>query len=69
MSARPDEGYEYVLVLSVGALVVAALGPGEWSIDHALDLAATFDGTTGLAIGGGGVLAAVGQLAAFYRPS
>jgi putative oxidoreductase len=69
VSARPDEGYEYALVLSVAAVAVAILGPGEWSIDHALDIATTFDGATGAAIAGGGILAAITQLAAFYRPS
>ncbi len=30
---RPGEGYEYVLTLTVVALCLAALGPGEWSLD------------------------------------
>lgn len=63
------EGYEYVLVLAVCCVVIAMLGPGEWSIDHALGIADDFDGWVGLAItGGGGVAAGLAQLAAFYRP-
>jgi putative oxidoreductase len=69
VSARPDEGYEYVLTLAVAAVVVATLGPGEWSVDHALDIAATFDEGIGAVIALAGIGAAAGQLAAFYRPS
>ncbi len=69
VSARPDEGYEYVLVLTVAAVVVAALGPGSWSIDDAIGIASTFDGTTGAVVAGGGIAAAVAQLGSFYRPS
>ena len=31
------EGYEYVMSLTVMALVAAALGPGQWSLDHKID--------------------------------
>jgi putative oxidoreductase len=63
------EGYEYVLVLAVCCVVIAMLGPGEWSIDSALDIDDTFDGWLGLALaGGGGVAAGLAQLAVFYRP-
>lgn len=34
---RPGEGYEYVLTLTVVALCLAALGPGEWSLDGVLN--------------------------------
>jgi putative oxidoreductase len=68
ITARPDEGYEYVLVLSLSAVALALIGPGEWSLDHAVDIATTFDGWVGAGIVGGGVVAALGQLAAFYRP-
>jgi putative oxidoreductase len=33
---RPGEGYEYVMVLACLGVVVAILGAGEWSLDHAL---------------------------------
>lgn len=68
VSARPDEGYEYVLVLSVAAVAVAILGPGEWSVDHALGLAERLDGAFGGLIAVAGLGAGALQLAAFYRP-
>jgi len=64
------EGWEYVMVLAVAALVSATLGPGEWSVDDGLGIAADLDGMTGfwiallLGVGGG-----VAQMLAFYRPS
>ena len=66
---RPGEGYEYVLTLTVVALCLAALGGGEWSVDHALDLWDDLSGWTGLAIAGvaGGGGAAL-LLAVFWRP-
>jgi putative oxidoreductase len=33
---RPGEGYEYVLMITVVAAALAALGPGRISLDHAL---------------------------------
>jgi len=63
------EGWEYVFVLGLVAVVIAMLGPGEWSLDAALGIDETFDGYTGLVIAGvGGLAAAGGLLAAFYRP-
>jgi len=69
VSARPDEGYEYVLVLVVAAVALALMGPGEWSVDDALDIATSLDEGVGALIAVGGLGAAVLQLAAFYRPS
>ena len=64
-----SEGWEYTFVLSVVAVAVATVGPGEYSVDHHLDLIEDFDGWTGLLIAAvGGVAAAAGQLAVFYRP-
>ena len=66
---RPGEGWEYVMTLSFCGLVMAVVGAGEWSIDHALDV---FDppGVAGLVIalvaGVGGALA---LLAGFWRPA
>lgn len=62
---RPDEGYEYVLTLSVVALAIAVGGPGAVSIDAVIgiDLA----GWAGAAVFAGGVLAAALQLAFLWR--
>ena len=68
VTARPDEGWEYILTLSAIAAALAIAGPGEISVDAALGLAPVLDGW----IGGGavvfGVLAAGTQLAMFFRP-
>lgn len=62
------EGYEYVLTLILGAIAMAPLGAGEWSIDDALELSWTY-GDAGLVIA---VVAGVGGalllLAGFWRP-
>ena len=62
------EGWEYTFVLKVIAIVVAMLGPGEWSVDNLLDIADKFDGWWGLVIaGGGGFVGSLLFLAAFHR--
>ena len=66
---RPTEGWEYVMLMTVVGLALGALGPGEWSVDNALDIADDLSGSTGLAIAaaagiGGGLL----QLLVFWRP-
>lgn len=68
VTARPDEGYEYVFILAAAAFVVALLGPGEWSLDDALGIADDLDGTVGALIAAGGIVVGALQLAAFYRP-
>lgn len=68
VTARPDEGWEYVATLLVGVIVIGLLGPGEWSIDDAIDLAAKLDGWVGLAIVLGGAASGAGQVATFFRP-
>jgi putative oxidoreductase len=66
---RPGEGWEYVMTLTVVGLVLATIGPGDWSIDHAISLDEHYIGTTGLLIGalvgGGGALV---LLATCWRP-
>jgi putative oxidoreductase len=65
---RPGEGWEYVMVLTVAGLVLSILGPGQWSIDHAIDLSSLW-GWTGLwiaLIGGVGGCAAL--LLTCWRP-
>lgn len=68
ITARPDEGWEYVFVLAVGAVAPALLGPGEWSIDHLIRIADNLDGAVGGGIVAAGVGAAIAQLMLFFRP-
>ena len=64
-----NEGWEYVFILAVVAVSIAMIGPGEWSLDHAIGIDDDLDGYLGLAISaGGGVLGAALLLAVFYRP-
>jgi len=60
-------GAEYVVLVAIAAVALAVLGPGRWSLDHALglDLAGLGWGLVALV---GGLVAAGGLLAAFYRP-
>jgi putative oxidoreductase len=66
---NPGEGYEYVATIAVLSIVLGALGPGNWSLDHALDLSFPFEPGTALLItaivGIGGTAA---FLATFWRP-
>lgn len=67
MSAK--DGIELNFIYAILAIGVATIGPGEYSLDHALCLIEDLDGVTGLLIAGvGGVGAALAQLAVFYRP-
>ena len=69
ITARPTEGWEYVGTLAVLALALGALGPGEWSLDNAWDVAFPFEPSQALAttasIGIGGTIV---YLATFWRP-
>ena len=65
---RPGEGYEYVMTLTLAAIGLAGIGPGGWSLDHAL---AWFSppGWLGLGIAViGGAGSAAGLLAICWRP-
>ncbi len=68
---RKGEGWEYVASIAVAAWCVAAIGPGELSVDHAIGLDWTaLDGWIGALIAGVlGVGGAVAQLALCYRPA
>lgn len=68
ITARPDEGYEYVLVLTVAALALALVGPGTISVDDGIGVADLLDGWVGLVVGVGGMAVAALQLSVFYRP-
>ncbi len=64
-----SEGWEYTFVMGLMAFIVAGLGPGGWSIDHALGIHNDLNGFVGLAIAGiVGIVGGVAQLAVFYRP-
>jgi putative oxidoreductase len=67
VTARPDEGWEYVFVLAVAALALAILGPGGWSLDARLGWVDTWSGATGGLIAGSGILASSLQMALFFR--
>ena len=60
-------GAEYVVVVAMVAVALAVVGPGRWSLDHALgwDLAGLGWGVIALV---GGVAAAAGLLITSYRP-
>lgn len=64
------EGFEYVLILGTLNFVIAAFGPGQWSVDHVIGLDDTIvTGWRGaiiaLVVGGG---MGIGTLLACYRP-
>ena len=63
-------GFEYVLVLGTLAAMIGALGPGRWSLDHALHLCKYLQPDwRGLAISLGlGLGAGILTLALCYRP-
>ncbi len=67
--SRPGEGWEYVATLALTGVVLAIAGPGETSVDHALEIATDLDGAIGGLLVAGGLVLAAGQLATFYRPS
>lgn len=61
------DGFEYVLVLAVVAVALGLLGPGSASVDEVAGIEIT--GWAGGAIAlGVGLVAALGLIAAFWRP-
>jgi putative oxidoreductase len=62
------DGYEYVLVLAVTSLVLAMLGPGRLSVDHADGTEVTGWAGAGIAFGVAAV-ATAGLLAVCWRPA
>ena len=63
------EGWEYVVGLAVLSIALGTLGPGTWSLDHAIGISFPFQNGTALLItaivGLGGATA---FLATFWRP-
>jgi putative oxidoreductase len=63
------EGYEYVLNLSAASVTLAALGPGELSVDGLLGIHEKLGPAQRAAFAAGvGLGAAALQLAVFWRP-
>jgi len=63
------EGWEYAATIIAVNGVIGILGPGEWSLDHALFGWRDVHGWAGLGLSAGvGVAAALGLLAVFWRP-
>ena len=64
---RPVEGWEYLMNLAAAFFAIGVLGPGKWSLDHAIDYEPSL--TTAmwitLVIGIGGTAS---LLAVFWRP-
>ncbi|MEA3501467.1 MAG: DoxX family protein [Actinomycetota bacterium] len=69
VTARPDEGWEYVLVLGTVGAAIAIGGPGAFSIDATLGIEDLLNGWVGAALVAGGVVAAAAQIATFFRPT
>jgi putative oxidoreductase len=69
ITARPTEGWEYVVTLAVLSISLGALGPGRWSLDRALDLSFPFEPDRALlvaaVVGIGGTIL---YLLTFWRP-
>ncbi|MET9089455.1 DoxX family protein [Streptomyces sp. NPDC004237] len=61
------DGYEYVLVLAVFSLALAACGPGKYAVDTAADIDLTGWPGAGVALGAA-VLGTGALLALFWRP-
>ena len=63
-----NEGWEFVMNLSVGAVALAALGAGPLSVDRALGLEKRLSGPRAAALAAGlGLAGAAAQLAVFWR--
>jgi putative oxidoreductase len=68
VTARPDEGWEYVMLIAVTSAAIAIGGPGEISVDGALGIATDLNGLIGAGIAAAGIVVALLQLAIFFRP-
>ena len=64
---RPGEGYEYVLMITMVALALGALGGGQVSLDRALGIDEDIDGWVGLGIAALGIVGAGLTLATGWR--
>ena len=65
-----NDGWEYTFVVAITALLLAGLGPGEYSLDALIGMDETLNGWSGIAISAGvGVAAGIGQIVIFFRPA
>lgn len=62
------DGWEYNLNLGLLAVLIATVGPGKWSLDHALDIADDLSGSAGLLLALLGLPASIALLGVFWRP-
>ena len=62
------DGWEYNLILGLLAVLIATIGPGRWSLDHALGITEDLSGTTGLLIALVGLPASIALLAIYWKP-
>ena len=66
---RPGEGYEYVMTLTLVAIAIGTIGPGDWSIDGHISALQDLWGWPGFGIAAGaGGLGAAALLGAYWRP-
>lgn len=64
---KEGQGWEYCASIAVAAFAIGTIGPGHWSLDHAIDL--HFHDWSGMIIAGAvGIGSAALQLATCYRP-
>lgn len=63
----PNQGWEYCATIAIGAAAVGIIGPGDWSIDNAIDF--ILEGWAGAVVAVGvGLAGAALQLVTSYRP-
>lgn len=63
------DGWEYTFVVALVAAFIALLGPGEYSVDHLLEIDDALNGYVGLEIAVAvGVVASAFQMGFFYKP-
>jgi putative oxidoreductase len=60
-------GYEYNIALIAAVVAVSAIGPGDWSLDHALGWNGIHGAWWGAGAFAAGVLAALAVLGLFWR--
>ena len=64
-----NHGWEYNLVLAACGVLVAAVSPGQYSLDWALGIDFAFNPTTGFLLSLGlGVVAGIGLIVTCWRP-